>query len=147
VGFRERRLRSVYLTAHHVVSPATQREGVNALLYLHGDQAWEHLWPPDIPRRNPGTLRAQSISVSPPGNRVRSFLDIVAPDDVRWEDVHVGLMEVVGRCQIAPLPWSGQSRGGTYFEIGMDVGLSARWQKELAILYRAAQALWLAQNI
>jgi hypothetical protein len=86
---------------------------------------------------------------------VRSFLDIVAPDDVRWEDVHVGLMEdvhvglmeVVGRCQIAPLPWSGQSRGGTYFEIGMDVGLSARWQKELAILYRAAQALWLAQNI
>jgi len=27
----------------------------------------------------------------------------------------------------------------------MDLGLSNRWQKELAILYRAAQALWMAQ--
>jgi hypothetical protein len=133
----------MYLTAHHVASPATQREGVNAFLYLHTDQAWEHLWLPDVPERNPGTLRAQSISLPPPGNRVRSYLDIVTPDQVRWEDVHVDLMAVVGRCQSEPLPWASQFRS-SYIRIGMDRALSSRWQKELAILYRVAQGLWMA---
>jgi hypothetical protein len=133
----------VYLTAQHVLSPVTQREGVNAFLYLHEGQAWEQLALADVPDQNPGTLLAQSISVAPPGNRVRSYLDIVAPDGVRWEDVHVGLMEVVGRCQSGPLPWASQSKSG-YFRLGMDLGLSSRWQKELAVLYRSAQALWMA---
>ena len=133
----------MYLTAHHVVSPTSRREGFNTFLYLHEDQAWEHLFAPDVPERNPGTLRVQSISLPPPGNRVRSYLDIVAPDDVRWEDVHVGLMEFVGHCQSGPLPWAGEARSG-YFRVGMDRGLSSRWQKELATLYRAAQALWMA---
>jgi hypothetical protein len=133
----------VYLTAHHVVSPGKKREGVNAFLYLHAGQAWEHLSPADVPSQNPGTLLAQSITVPPPGNRVRSYLDIVAPDEVRWEDVHVGLMEFVGRLQSSPLPWAGESRNG-YFRVGMDLGLSSRWQKELAVLYRSAQALWMA---
>jgi hypothetical protein len=75
---------------------------------------------PDVPEQNPGTLLAQSISVAPPGNRVRSYLDIVAPDEVRWQDVHVGLMEVVGHCQSGPLPWAGQSKSG-YFRLGADL--------------------------
>jgi hypothetical protein len=41
----------MYLTAHHVVSPTTQREGVNAFLYHHIGQAWEHLSPPDVADR------------------------------------------------------------------------------------------------
>jgi hypothetical protein len=135
----------MYLTAHHVVSPATQRKGVNTFLYFHDGQAWEHLSPPDVPQQNPGILRAQSISVAPPGNRVRSYLDIVAPDDVRWEDVHVGLMEFAGRRQSGPLPWAGESRTG-YLRVGMDSRLSSHWQKELAILYRSAQALWIANT-
>ena len=102
----------MYLTAHHVASRATQREGVNTFLYLHAGQAWEHLSPSDVPSHNPGTLFAQSISVRPPGNRVRSYLDIVVPDEVRWEQMHVGLMEFVGRCQSGPLPWAGESRNG-----------------------------------
>jgi hypothetical protein len=59
------------------------------VLYLHVGQQWEQLAPLDVPQQNPGALQAQSISVAPPGNRIRSYLDIVAPDDVRWEDVHV----------------------------------------------------------
>src|SRR5436190_1852344 len=104
----------VYLTAHHVVSPETQREGVNTFLYLHVGQQWEQLAPLDVPHQNPGALQAQSISLAPPGNRIRSYLDIVAPDDVRWEDVHVGLMEFIGRCQSGPLPWSGESTNGFF---------------------------------
>jgi hypothetical protein len=133
----------MYLPAHHVVSPTTRREGFNALLYLHLGQAWEHLSPADVPEQNPGALKAQSISVAPPGNRIRSYLDIVAPDDVRWEDVHASLMEFLGRCQSAPLPWAGDSRSA-YFRVGMESALTSRWQKELAILYRSAQALWMA---
>jgi hypothetical protein len=94
-------------------------------------------------QKQPWDLRAQSISVPPPGNRVRSYLDIVAPDEVRWEDVHVGLREFIARYQSGPLPWAGESRN-SYFRVGMDRGLSHHWQKELAALYRAAQALWMA---
>lgn len=134
----------MYLTAHRVASPTTQREGVNAFVYRHMGQAWEHLSPAEVPQRNPGVLQASSISLPPAGNRVRSYLDVVIPDDVRWDELHAGLMEFVARRQTTPLPWSGESRSG-YFRIGMERALSPSWQKELAILYRAAQALWLAQ--
>lgn len=76
---------------------------------------------------------------------MRSYLDIVAQDDVRWDEVHGSLMEFIARCQRTPLPWGGESGSG-YFRLGMERTLSARWQKELAILYRAAQALWLAHS-
>lgn len=135
----------MYLTAHHVVSAKEPREGVNVFLYLHGGLSWGGDVPPGIPDRDPGTLKAQSISVSPPGNRVLSYLDIVAPDDVRWEEIHVGLMEFVGHCQSQPLPWHGHS-GRCSFTVSIDAGLTERWQKELAILYRAAQALRLAHG-
>jgi hypothetical protein len=82
----------VYLTSHHVASPSSGHEGVNTFLYLHGSYTWTVL-PPGVPDQNPGTLTAQSISVRPPGNRVRSYLDIIAPDEARWKEVRVGLMD------------------------------------------------------
>jgi hypothetical protein len=135
----------MYLTAQRVIAPTTQREGINAFCYRHIGQAWEHLSLADVPQDNPGILQASTISVAPAGNRVRSYLDVVTPDEVRWEEVHAALMEFVAHSQPTPLPWGGQSRTG-YFRLGMERTLSPRWQKELAILYRAAQALWLAQS-
>jgi hypothetical protein len=132
----------VYLTSQHVVSPSSRHDGVNTFLYLHGAYTWTEL-PPGIPDQNPGTLKAQSISIRPPGNRIRSYLDIIAPDDTRWEEVRVGLMEFVGVCQRSPLPWVGQS-GKCSFRLGIELGLASQWQKELAVLYRASQALRLA---
>jgi hypothetical protein len=133
----------MYLTAHHVVSPTTQSEGVNAFLYLHGSMLWDGPPPSGVPDEDPGTLVAQSLSVEPPGNRVRSYLDIVAPDAAHWEEIRQGLMDFVGCSQSAQLPWQGHS-GRCLFRLGMDLGLSPNWQRELAILYRAAQALRLA---
>lgn len=132
----------MYLTSHHVVSPSSEREGVNTFLYLHGPHIWTAR-PPEIPDQNPGTLTAQSISIRPPGNRVRSYLDIIAPDETRWEEVRVGLMDFVGNYQRSALPWAGQS-GRCFFQLGMESGLANHWQKELAVLYRASQALRLA---
>jgi hypothetical protein len=59
--------------------------------------------------------------------------------------LHTGLIEFVAHYQSTPLPWHGESRNG-YFRFGMERTLSPRWQKELAILCRAAQALWQAQS-
>jgi hypothetical protein len=134
----------MYLTSHHVVSPASGEEGVNAFLYLHGARPWTAP-APELPEQNPGTLTAQSISVSPPGNRVRSYLDIVAPDDARWDELRVGLMAFVGTQQRSPLPWTGES-GRCHFRLSMELGLAREWQRELAVLYRAAQALRLAHR-
>lgn len=132
----------MYLTSHHVLAPETQNEGINAFLYSHGPMTWE-MPPPDIPDQNPGKLVAQSISIRPPGNNVRSYLDIVAPDEARWEEVRTALMDFVGRSQGSQLPWVGRS-GRCFFRLGMEIGLAREWQKELAVLYRSAQALRLA---
>lgn len=125
----------MYLTSHHVVSPSTGREGVNTFLYLHGD-SWTQPHSM-VPGQNAGTLVAQSISIRPPGNRVRSYLDIVAPDEARWEEVHFGLMTALRGG--AP-PWAARV-GKCFFRLGMELELAKRWQHELAVLYRASQAL------
>lgn len=135
----------MYLTSHHVIAPATGREGINSFLYSHGSITWQQL-PPGIPDGDPGTLVAQNTSVPAGGNRVRSYLDIVAPDEVRWSEVRIGLMDFVGEMQRSRLPWTGSS-GRCFFRLGMELGLAQQWHRELAILYRASQALRLANPI
>jgi len=135
----------VYLTAHHILSPSTHHEGVNAFLYSHKSLTWTATVPPGMPDQNPGELVAQSISIPPPGNAVRSYLDIVAPDETRWEEIRVALMDFVGQSQPRPLPWKGQS-GRCLFRFGMELTLARQWQRELAVLYRSAQALRLAHG-
>jgi hypothetical protein len=137
----------VLLTAQHVVSPTNRREGVNAFLYLHqglpavDEAALEQATTAEDAQGV--TLVAQSISVPPPGNRVRSYLDIFSPDEIRWSEVRVELMAFVGRSQLQPLPWRART-GRCAFRLGMESELSHEWISELATLYQAALALWLA---
>jgi hypothetical protein len=135
----------MYLTSQKVRPPSKQHDGVNSFLYVHGSDTWQ-VPPPDIPDRNPGRLVAQSLSVPPPGNNVRSYLDIVAPDEARWNEIRIGLMDFVGKLQRSPLPWHGVS-GRCSFRLGMELGLARQWHKELAVLYRASQALRLANPL
>lgn len=131
----------MYLTAHHLVSAHDGREGINVFLYLHGPYAWDPATTPTVMQTHPGTLAAQSLSVSPPsGNRVRSYLDIVAPDGAAWSEVRVALMEFIANSQRASFPREGTS-GRCFFRLAMDGVLAARWHNELAVLYRSAQAL------
>lgn len=62
---------------------------------------------------------------------------------LRWEDVRVGLMDFTGQHPPRPLPWGGYA-GQCCVRLGMELGLAHHWQRELAVLYRAAQALRLA---
>ena len=69
------------LTAQRVVSPKSHERGVNVYRYLHGAGSWDRVPDPLLPEVNPGELVAQWIQLPPGGNRVISFLDVVAPDD------------------------------------------------------------------
>jgi hypothetical protein len=67
------------VTAHRVVSPM-EDEGVNSFLHLHGSGfAWPDN-PAPLPENNPGNLEERSTEVAPGGNRVKSYLDVLAPD-------------------------------------------------------------------
>lgn len=130
----------MFLTSQRVVSPSSGQEGINAFLYLHG--AGLSAVPPQS--TDLGRLVAQSVSVPPPGNRIRSYFDIWAPDDIAWPDVRIAMMNFVGSSQPRPLPWEGIA-DQCFLRLGMELSLAQRWQGELAALFRAAQALRLAK--
>ena len=75
------------LTAQRVVSPRGAR-GVNVYQYVHGSHVWHRVPNEFLPDINPGELINQWLEVQPGENRIVSFLDVVAPDDVEARDVH-----------------------------------------------------------
>lgn len=127
----------MYLTAQHVRSIHGQ-EGINVFRYEHGPYTWQGLPPLGIPDQNPGELVAQQISVPPPGNVVRSYLDVIAPDEVLWPEIRPAFMAFVGQAQLQTFPWQGVF-GRCYFRVGMDRELSDSWRHEIANLYRALE--------
>ena len=129
----------MYLSAQRVRSPAGA-DGINAFQYLHGQYVWQGLPPQGIPDQNPGTLVTQTLNVPPPGNRVRSFLDVVAPDDASWSEIRPAFIAFVSAAQRQPMPWVGVF-GRCLFRVGMDASVAAQWSHEIAALYRAVQAV------
>lgn len=81
----------MYATAHRVVSPGTGEEGINAFLHIHGRA---FAWPAEpwrLPETNPGAQVWEQIGVKPGGNRVRSYLDVLCPDDTTPAEVETAL--------------------------------------------------------
>lgn len=129
----------MYLTAQRVIAHGGQ-EGINAFHYKHGAQSWSGLPPPGIPDQDPGVLAGERIAVPPPGNRVRGYLDIVAPDDTPAGEIRQSLVMFLSRVQRAPLPWEGVV-GRCLFRVGLEQALAGQWRRELAQLYRALSEL------
>lgn len=80
----------MYATAHRVVSLRGQ-EAINAFLHLHGDSL---SWPSEpwrLPETEPGTPVWESVQVRPGGNRIRSYLDVLTPDDTRPAEIEAAL--------------------------------------------------------
>lgn len=130
----------MYFTAQHVVSSAGRGEGINAFYYAHGPFTWMAFPPPGIPEQNPGVLQYQTIVVPAGGNRVRSYLDIVTPDEATWTEIRQAFSTFVSGNQRRPFPWEAVV-GRTLFRIGMESSLVNRWHFEIADLYRAAQSV------
>ncbi len=123
------------LTAQRVLSPSGQ-EGVNAFCHLHGPYDW--IEPPDgIPDTNPGECVNERIAVAPGGNRVRSYLDIIAPDDTATSEILATVRHFLAHVQESPLPWV-ETVGRCTFRFGLELGIEEQWTVEFVMLLEAA---------
>lgn len=135
----------MYLCAQRVLAtagPHKGTQGINSFLYLHGAQTWSG--PPSadlLPDINPGTIADSLIEVPPPGNRVRSYLDIVAPDGTRINH----LVQAAGRAGVVsalPATWTA---GNVWCHFGAEGALAPQWQHELQRLLARVVLLWKRQ--
>lgn len=124
----------MYLTAHRVVSPAGDQEGVNAFRYTHGNYIWSGPPPAQFrPDADPGALVNQVVVVRPPGNRVRSFLDLVAPENVEAQELRTAAQAIM-RGEVPttfPAEWT---YGRVWARFGVDRALAPLWRSELQTL-------------
>ena len=96
----------MYVAVQRVVSPTSGETGINVFVYLHPGRTWRTP-PADITPSNPGRLVRKSIAVKPSGNRIRSNLEVVAPDGIEIAEVRKHLSAFFDRAQFGPLPWEG----------------------------------------
>ena len=69
----------MYVTAHLVRSPSGD-EGINGFVHHHGA---DFSWPPDaaaLADTAPGRIVLRRVDLPPGSNRVRAYLDVLAPD-------------------------------------------------------------------
>lgn len=120
------------LVAQRVLRTSDDAGGVNAYCYLHPGITWFHEPPAALDR---GHLSGQIIELPPPGNRVRSYLDITTPDTTPDEQISNAVL----RCSRMlhdvrqRLPWN-LRMGPTVFEFNIELGLADQWDTEIRLL-------------
>lgn len=111
------------------------KQGINAFCYQHPHpRTWLGTVPTEV-RNGPRKLVHSTIEVSPPGNIVRSFLDIWFPETVPDHRIIRGIQrasEFLAETN-HPLPWSLETEGVT-FEFNADRALALSWREELSTL-------------
>ena len=126
------------LAAQRVIAPAGT-QGVNAFCYLHGPYRWLDRAPPEI-AMNPGVLVNSHVEVPPPGNRVRSFLEILAPDATASQQLQSDISDSVSLFENQPFPLSVQI-GSTSFQFNVERALAPAWHHEIEVLLHYALAV------
>lgn len=126
------------LVAQRVLS-ARGLQGVNAFCYLHGAYVWLDRPPLHI-MDAPGELVNSNITVQPPGNRVRSYLDIVTPDQTANQKILDDILNPIDLFANQPLPLNVQS-GDTNFTFNIEQSLAPAWHRELEVLLHNALAV------
>ncbi len=131
----------IYLTAHRVVSPTRGDEGLNAFRYSSGNYIWDG--PPPAPFDldvDPGVLVDQRVTVQPPGNHVRSYLDIVAPANAAFHELRSAVEATADgdAPQRLPAEWSS---GRIWIRFSAERALLPFWRTELRRLFDAAATL------
>ncbi|MEW6365722.1 MAG: hypothetical protein AB1714_13920 [Acidobacteriota bacterium] len=85
--------------------------------------------------------RSELIVRPPRGNRVRSYIDTVAPDGIRDGEVLRRLKTFLDHSQRREMPWDG-IEGPCRFRIWIDPEFAREWLREAAILWDVARSLW-----
>jgi hypothetical protein len=121
----------MYFCAQRVLAVGGQHaghQGINAFYYLHGPYEWNGAPPREwLPETNPGVFTDQMIEIPPPGNRVRSYLDIVAPDSTQFNHI-VQAASRPGVPHQLPTTWV---HGNVWCRLGTDGALASAWKHEL----------------
>lgn len=133
----------MYATAHRVLSLSGQT-GINTFVHFHGA---EYLWPAEpwrLPETEPGTLSREQVEVRVGGNRVRSYLDILAPDgtprgelDIALTDLWLELIadESGAAAPVGPMPNPVvYHRGAVVLRFGVEADLIPHRAQEMAEL-------------
>ena len=128
----------MYLAALHVRRASSGDEGINAFRYVHGRDWLEA--PDGVPDDDPGSLVEQSIEVPPGGNRVRSFLDVIAPDHAAWEDIRKAIRAGLALTK----PPMNFTYGACRIRFSLDEELRPKWLEEFRVLHDHLHALWLS---
>ena len=135
----------IYVTAHRVVTPDGHRSGINAFRHRHGGPSQPVPLTTEsmlrIAENDPGELVADQCDLPPGGNHVRSYLDIVAADDIAPQAIDAALAAVRGRVvagEVLPT-LAVVERIGIRF--GADFGLYDELATEYDALVERARAL------
>lgn len=111
-------------------------DGINAFYYAHGPYVWLDSPPPEI-RRARGHLINSHVAVRPPGNRVRSYLEILAPDETSNAKVEQDMAACVDLFAAPRFPLKVQS-GDSTFEFDVEQPLAPAWRREIIVLLHSA---------
>jgi hypothetical protein len=128
----------MYITAQRVAAK-DGNQGINVFRHEHGS-TWGTTPLVDVPIRSPGKLVDSLERLTPGRNRVRSYLDVVVPDNAPWSNIETELLQALAREPVQRLPWTSVSES-RFFALYMDPELSASWQRELAALVHAIRVL------
>lgn len=129
----------MYVTAHLVRSREGD-EGINAFLHLHGA---EFTWPEDpapLADTTPGTVVSRRTDIPPGGNRVRSYLDVLAPDGTTRHEIQGALAGLSRDLRERRNP-TVFSLGSVTIRFGVDSGLEGLRSQHLDMLSPVALGL------
>lgn len=132
----------MYLTAHRVVSP-TGNEGIHAFYRTHGE-SWRGL-DTDVETAPSQLVRARR-ELEPGGNRVRSYLDIIAPDLISPSSI-ITDFETWIRGE-APVQFPCQFHAmNSVVRMGVERALAASWRGEAQRLFYECLHVWMSPPI
>lgn len=121
------------LIAQHVRS-STGAEGINAFCRLHGPHEWPDPPPEELAA---GELVNQVVSLPPGSNDVRSYLDVIAPDETPTQEIRNAVVQFINRSRGRALPWA-ETIGRCTFRFGVERGLHESWTAEFRRLLLSA---------
>jgi len=139
----------MYLTAQRVYSPSKKKTGINAFLYRHGAEAvpgmsWARPLVEPVADQHIGTRGPEHVELAPGGNRVVSFIDVVAADGTPIDQIETAVQTLEARLSPEKLPLS-MTVGAVAIRFGAQFGLAeAQLREEFTQI--AAQALDLLKN-
>lgn len=108
--------------------------GLEAINCYHYSQSLDELDSPVERFYHPGTLVWRHRPLPQAGNRVRSFLDVAAPEEVTSEQLLDALRKLV---ELEDMPQAFSPQGsGVAFKLYMEPQLLPEWRREaLSLLY------------